>query len=98
MIKPAPAAPVSEHTVEMALCARVKALGGIAYKFTAPGRRSVPDRLCLLPGGKVGFVECKAPGRRPTANQAREHELLRHLGFQVDVVDTVEMAKKWQLK
>ncbi len=81
---------MSEKLVEQALVSRVKAMGGIAFKFTSPGRRSVPDRLCLLPGGRVIFVECKAPGKRPTELQAREHERLRALGFDVRVIDSRE--------
>ena len=78
---------MDEKTVERELVKRVKEEGGIAYKFTSPNRRSVPDRLCLLPGGKILFVECKAPGKKPTKLQAREHERLRAMGFEVVVVD-----------
>lgn len=59
----------------------------MAYKFTSPGRRNVPDRICVLPGGRIVFVELKAPGKKPTAGQAREHQRLRDLGQQVDVCD-----------
>ena len=78
---------MDEKTVERELVKRVKEEGGIAYKFTSPNRRSVPDRLCLLPGGKILFVECKAPGKKPTKLQAREHERLRAMGFEVVIVD-----------
>ena len=78
---------MDEKTVERELVKRVKEEGGIAYKFTSPNRRSVPDRLCLLPGGKILFVECKRPGAKVTQLQAREHERLRALGFEVVVVD-----------
>ena len=81
---------MSEQIVERALVNRVKALGGIPFKFTSPGRRSVPDRLCLLPEGRVIFVELKAPGKRPTELQAREHDRLRALGFDVRVIDSKE--------
>jgi len=83
---------MDEKTVERALVKYVKDQGGIAYKFTSPNRRSVPDRLCLFPGGKVVFVECKRPGRKVTKLQAREHERLKVLGFEVLVVDNKEDA------
>ena len=83
---------MSEKLVEQSLVNRVKALGGIAFKFTSPGRRSVPDRLCLFPGGRVIFVECKSLRKRPTALQAREHDRLRALGFDVRVIDSKEAA------
>ena len=78
---------MDEKTVERALVKYVKDQGGIAYKFKSPNRRSVPDRLCLLPGGKILFVECKRPGAKVTQLQAREHERLRAMGFEVVVVD-----------
>ena len=43
-----------EKKVEEHLCKRVKEAGGIAYKFTSPQRRSVPDRLVLLDVVKAG--------------------------------------------
>ncbi|MDE9454224.1 VRR-NUC domain-containing protein, partial [Xenorhabdus bovienii] len=65
----------------------IKKAGGIAYKFVSPGRRSVPDRICILPGGRILFVECKAPGEKPRPDQLREHERLRALGCEVVVLD-----------
>ena len=85
-----------EKDVELALVKRVKEMGGIAFKFVSPSRRSVPDRLCLFPGGRVVFVECKAPGKRPTVAQVKEHERLKALGFAVLVVDGVENVKQLQ--
>ncbi|AGQ28725.1 PDDEXK family nuclease [Serratia liquefaciens] len=78
---------VRESTIERHLVAKVKAAGGTAYKFTSPGRRGVPDRLVLLPGGRAVFVECKAPGEQPRPDQVREHNRLRTLGFDVVVLD-----------
>jgi hypothetical protein len=82
-----------EKDIEAHLVAHIKAQGGLAYKFTSPHRRSVPDRLVLLPGGRVCFVECKAPGATPTRAQAREHKRLRALGVPVWVVDSKEAAE-----
>lgn len=77
-----------ENPVEKHLIKEVKKAGGRAYKFVSPGRRSVPDRIVLLPGGRLVFVECKAPGKLPRADQLREHERLRALGFSVVVLDS----------
>lgn len=79
---------VRENLIEKHLVAEVKKTGGVAYKFVSPGRRSVPDRIVLLPGGRLVFVECKAPGEPPRADQLREHERLRALGFSVVVLDS----------
>lgn len=81
-----------EKTVEAALVRRVKALGGLCEKFTSPNNRSVPDRIVTLPGGRVVFVEVKAPGKKPTPLQARDHERRRGLGCEVFVIDNVEDA------
>ena len=79
-----------ERTIEQKLAARVKAMGGIAPKFTSPGFDGMPDRLVLLPRGRMGFVDLKAPGRKPKALQLARHRLLRRLGFKVFVIDGIE--------
>jgi hypothetical protein len=55
---------VKESTIEKHLVTQVKALGGMAYKFTSPARRGVADRVVCLPDGQTWFVELKAPGGR----------------------------------
>ena len=79
-----------ERTIEQKLAARVKAMGGIAPKFTSPGFDGMPDRLVLLPGGRMGFVELKAPGKKPRPLQLVRHRLLQRLGFKVYVIDGIE--------
>ena len=79
-----------EIVIERAFVARVKSLGGMAEKFTSPGRRSVPDRLVTLPGGVIIFVELKRPGGKPTVAQLRDHERRRALGCDVRVIDSME--------
>ena len=76
-----------EKTIEKALVNKVKALGGMAEKFTSPNRRSVPDRIVTLPGGRIIWVELKAPGKKPTEAQSRDHERRRALGCDVRVID-----------
>ncbi|MDE9443445.1 VRR-NUC domain-containing protein [Xenorhabdus bovienii] len=78
---------IRESVIENHLVKEIKKSGGISYKFVSPGRRSVPDRICVLPGGRVVFVECKAPGEKPRPDQLREHEKLRALGCEVVVLD-----------
>src|SRR5699024_129041 len=76
-----------ERQIEQNLAKAVKAAGGIAPKFTSPGFAGMPDRLVLMPGGHIGFVEVKAPGEKPRPLQLSRHRLLRQLGFQVYVLD-----------
>jgi hypothetical protein len=81
-----------EKQIEQALLRRVKALGGTCEKFTSPGKRSVPDRIVTLMGGRIIFVECKAPGKKPTLAQQYDHERRRLLGCDVRVIDSLEAA------
>lgn len=76
-----------EKTLEHKFVTEVKRVGGLALKFVSPGFDGVPDRLVLLPGGRLGFVEVKAPGKRPHPLQLARHRLLRRLGFKVYVLD-----------
>lgn len=79
---------MSEKNIESYLVRRVKGLGGTAYKFVSPGHAGVPDRLVCLPGGRVWFVELKAPGKKPRPLQNVEIGRLRSLGFRVAVADS----------
>jgi hypothetical protein len=76
-----------EKQIEQKLTMSVKAMGGIAPKLVCPSFDGMPDRLVLLPGGHIGFVEVKAPGRKPFPLQLARHGLLQRLGFQVFVLD-----------
>ena len=86
-----------ERDIEAALVRRVKALGGICEKFVSPSRRAVPDRIVLLPGGHIVFVELKSPGMQPSVAQQRDHERRRALGFDVRVIDSMEGANAFTL-
>ena len=76
-----------EKQIEQKLVRAVKNIGGIAPKFVSPGFDGMPDRIVLLPGGHIGFVEVKAPGEKPRPLQLARHGLLRRLGFKVYVLD-----------
>ena len=83
-----------EKEIEMQLVRAVKKMGGRAVKFTSPGFDGMPDRLVLLPGGKCGFVEVKAPGKRMRALQRVRHEMLKAWGFKVYVLDAKEQIEE----
>ncbi|MFZ7235835.1 VRR-NUC domain-containing protein [Avibacterium gallinarum] len=86
---------IRESDIEKHLVNEVKKRGGIAYKFVSPARANVPDRLLLLPNGKLLFVECKAPKQKPRAGQQREIDRIRNLGQRVEVVDSYELDHLW---
>ena len=79
-----------ERQIEQKLVKAVKTAGGIAPKLTSPGFDGMPDRMVLMPGGYIGFVEVKAPGEKPRPLQLSRHRLLRRLGFKVYVLDGAE--------
>lgn len=76
-----------ERVIEQKFTVAVKNAGGVAVKFLSPGFDGMPDRLALLPGGRLAFVEVKAPGKKPRPLQLARHRLLRRLGFRVYVLD-----------
>ena len=76
-----------ENEIERKFVLEVKKAGGICPKWVAPGFDGVPDRIAMFPGGKLAFVEIKAPGEKPRPLQAARHRLLRQLGFEVYVLD-----------
>ena len=76
-----------EKVTELKLVREVKLRGGICPKFTSPGYDGMPDRIALLPEGRMAFVEVKAYGEKPRPLQLARHRLLRSLGFKVYVLD-----------
>lgn len=79
-----------ENSIERRLVTEAVKRGGYAPKFVSPGLDGVPDRLVLLPGGRLAFVEVKAPREKPRPIQRRRMEQLTALGFRVYVLDGVE--------
>ena len=78
-----------ESTIESALRAGVEAKGGLCLKFTSIGRRGAPDRIIVMPGGRIDFIETKAPRGVLKPWQARFHEDLRERGQTVHVLYTI---------
>ena len=79
-----------ENELEEKFREKVKDAGGRAYKFVSPGNSGVPDRLVVLPGGHVGFVELKQRGKKPSKLQQNQIERLKRLGCYVTVLDRPE--------
>lgn len=77
-----------ESKIENKLKIEVKKRGGMALKFVSPGLAGVPDRIVLMPKGKVAFVELKAPGKKMRALQLKRKKQLETLGFKVYLIDS----------
>lgn len=79
-----------EKEVEEKFRKAIKQAGGKAYKFISPGNDGIPDRLVVMPGGSICFVELKAPGKKPTSLQKMRMQELETLGCKVFVLDNPE--------
>ena len=79
-----------ESTIEKQLVKAVGQSGGLAIKLVSPGWAGAPDRLILMPGGKLAFVELKAPGQVLRPLQVRRKRQLETLGFSVYGIDQLE--------
>ena len=83
-----------EKTIEQKLVKATKAVGGIAPKLICPGWGGVPDRLILLPGKRLAFVEVKAPGETMRPLQVMRKRQLEALGFSVYCIDHLDQIQQ----
>ena len=83
-------AQVSEKSIERYLTDCVAGLGGLALKYYNANQTGYPDRLCLLPNGIVFWVELKSKNKKPTKMQLYRQKVLRDLGQNVFVCDSLE--------
>lgn len=79
-----------EKDIENRLVLQVEKIGGQALKFEVPGKAGMPDRLILVPGGSIIFVEVKAPGEKPRPLQKKRMRDLEEMGFKTRVVDSYD--------
>jgi len=87
-----------ESTVEAKLALEVKKISGWCIKMPTIHNAGLPDRLCLLPGGRLIFVELKATGKKPSPLQEAIHRKLRGIGFTVLIIDSTEGVKEFIAK
>lgn len=81
-----------EKKIESYLRTEVKKLRGLCLKLVTIHFLGLPDRLILLPGGKLFFAEIKDTGVKPEKIQLKVHSALRQLGFTVYVIDTIKQV------
>lgn len=86
---------MKESTIEKHLVAQVKALGGMAYKFTSPAHRGVADRVVCLPDGQTWFVELKAPGGRLSELQKIFAEDMARMNQRYACLWNKEQVEEW---
>lgn len=108
-VTPPPKGPTRESQIEHRLVERVKEMGGECRKVKWVGRAGAPDRIVMLPErqtyapstdagyiehDRTIWVELKAPGRKPSAVQEREHRRMRAMGQRVEIVDSYERVEE----
>ena len=82
-----------ESDIENYLAAKVKEAGGVYLKIPAVYMSGIPDRLVLLPQGRMCFVELKRPiGGRRAELQKYWNKKLTGLGYRAEFVHTKEEA------
>ena len=84
---------MKECAVEKHLISVTRACGGICLKFISPGIAGVPDRIVILPGGKIGFAETKAPGKKPRRLQKAVIRDLYRRRCRVATIDNLKSAE-----
>lgn len=84
-----------EKEIEKYLRDKIKNLGGIAYKFISPGNNGVPDRIVLLPCGKIIFVELKKEHGKTSNLQDMQIARIRNLGFDVRIIDSKQKVDEF---
>lgn len=84
---------MQEANVEKYLIRYAKDKGGLCLKFISASMRGLPDRMVILPQGKIFFVELKAKGKKPRPEQKRVHKLFSSLGVKVYTADSKEKVR-----
>ena len=85
----------SESQLEKKFCEKIKSFGGMALKFVSPGRAGVPDRIILLPNGKIYFVEMKSSIGKTSIIQEYIFEKFERLGFKVHIINSDDAIKNF---
>lgn len=84
-----------EREIEQKLKKTIEAKGGLALKFVSPGISGVPDRLVLIPSGRITFVELKAPGKKLSPKQVKIAKRLESLGHKVWMIDSIKKISEF---
>jgi hypothetical protein len=81
-----------ETDIERKACKQAEKLGVRNIKINTRSDTGWPDRIFFIPGGRPLFIEFKRPGEDPDPKQEYIHEILKKLGYDIEVHDTVEGA------
>lgn len=85
---------MEEKKIETKLVKAVKQLRGLCLKFVSPSMDGVPDRIVLLPGRRIAFVETKTTGEKMRPLQVKRKRQFEALGFSVYCLDDAEQIEE----
>ena len=88
-------ASLTEKQIETRFCKAVKKIGGMALKFSAQFKAGVPDRIVLMPEGKIYFVELKRENGAVSEIQKYVFKEFEELGFPVHVISSAKMIEEF---
>lgn len=85
-----------ESALEQAVKRHIEKTGGRCFKWVCPGETGVPDRICVLPAGRIVFVELKRPGRKDglSPRQKKMFRVLKALGCTAWRIDSLDDLKE----
>lgn len=83
-----------ESLIEKLVVTYAQSKGCYVRKFSSPSHVGVPDRIFLTPAGVVFFIEIKAPGKEPTALQARELQEINKRNGNAHWTHSVDKGKR----
>ena len=84
---------MTEREVEKILVEGIRKIGGRAYKWVSPGNAGVPDRIVVLPGGRIIFIELKTDTGKLTELQKVQIGRLGRMGADARVLKGPEAVK-----
>lgn len=85
---------MKESEIERWLVTQIKDMGGSADKFVSPGNPGVPDRIVIMPGGRIIFVELKTEIGKLSGIQKWQRERYQKLGVEFRVVKGMKAARE----
>ncbi|GKX27863.1 hypothetical protein SH1V18_03430 [Vallitalea longa] len=86
---------MNEKLIEKKLREKIKELGGRAEKFIPTYFVGAPDRIVLMPGGRVYWVETKSTGDKLRSIQQTRKRQLEKLGFKCYKVDSKQALDRF---
>lgn len=85
----------AENEIEKYLVDSIESVGGQCFKWVSPGNRGVPDRIVLMPGQKICFVETKREnGGRIRNLQKYRAKQIESYGFKTFFIKTKSQVDK----